>query len=365
MSSPERPAEHDRWAESPEIKAANIRNPARRDGAGHPKSRLDRPDFAAEARLAELLSEIRLIAASVAEFSLAAGRGIVVEDASHFFVVLEGECWLHEPGRDPVQLKPGDSVLTLRGGPARLATGPMCDDFTAIVDVWRGSGSPPLELRGFDMPLRLTCGEGPAACRLVGCAMIFSRSTRQSILIRQAPPLLLLTAEESGLGDIAVAIRNGLRRADRGRYGIASTAFGQFLLIEQLKAYIDRDRATFAASIGTGGAHNIWKLVDLLRKDPTRPWNLATMAREAAMSRTSFVQTFGEMMGTTPARFLALCRVDQGAGLLRATRLSVEEAAHLSGYASERAFRAAFLQEFGMTPGAFRDSRRNPFETRA
>lgn len=356
----------DRWADHPAIAAAANTMDRRAgpmiDGS---KTRLERPNYDTDMQLAGLLSEVRIIAASVAEFALGARQGIAMEGAPHFFIVLEGECWLYENEGNPVKLGPGDSVATLRGDIARLGTASDVKDFAAIADIWRGSGSPPLGLKGFDMPLRLVCGGDEAACRLVGCAMIYSRSTSRSALIKHAPAVLHLAAEETGLADLAVAVGNGFKRQRSDRYGIASTAFAQYLLIEQLKAYVERDHERVTSSIAAGGGDGIWKLIHLLRQEPARAWSIASMAREAAMSRTRFIQMFGELTGMTPFRFLAACRMDHAAELLRTTRIAIEEIARSSGYRSERAFRAAFLHEFSMTPGMFRDAARNTFEASA
>lgn len=323
-----------------------------------PKKGLESSDYGADRQVSAVLAEIRLIAASVAEWVLGHGPGLAMEGPPYFFIVLEGECWLHDSGSPPVRLQVGDSVASLRGAVARLSLDRAADAFDDIGEIWQANGSPTVSVQGFDRPIRLVCGDGPAGCRLFGCAMIYARATGRSALIEQAPTVLGLSEKETGLRTWAAAISEMFRRdeGDRGAgFAIASTALAQFLLIEQLKAYISRDHDGLAGSIaGAGGGQNIWKLIHLLQQEPARAWNIAAMAREAAMSRTSFIQRFAEITGTTPFRFLAACRMDHAADLLKEGRLSVEEIAGLSGYQSPRAFRSAFQQAFGMAPRAFR-----------
>lgn len=324
---------------------------------GRSEKGLKRPDFDFDDAALELLAEIRLVAASIAEFSIGVGRGLAMEGPSYFFLVLQGECWWSGQDVAPVRLTPGDSLLALRGGIARLGLSHETDDFDDIGEVWRASGSPPVQLRGYDRPLHLVCGDQAQPCRLMGSALIFARSAGRSALIREAPPILHLCAGETRLGHWTEALSDTLRRQDDDPgacRALASTALAQFLLIEQLKAYLTRDVDRLVSSAGAGERGNIWKLIHRLQREPGQPWTMAAMARETAMSRTRFIEAFSELTGTTPFRYLAACRMDHAAGLLKEGRLPIEEIAPLCGYQSQRAFRNAFHVAFGTTPRNYR-----------
>lgn len=329
------------------------------------KKGLERPDFSIDDVASGLLTEIRLVAASVAEFSIGAGRGLEMEGPPYFFLVLEGECWWNERDGTPARLAPGDCLLALRGDMARLSMTGDVEVFDDIREVWRASGSPRVDLQGYDKPLRLVCGEQGSMCRLMGSALIFPRSASKSGLIREAPPVVHLRADETHLRHWAAAVSDTFKREDEDPgacHALASTALSQFLLIEQLKAYLARDHVRLAASIGAGERANIWRLIRRLQRESGQPWTIAEMARESAMSRTSFVQTFSELTGTTPFRYLAACRMDHAAGLLKEDRLTIEEIATLCGYQSPRAFRSAFHLAFGTTPREFRRASRSADE---
>jgi AraC-like DNA-binding protein len=321
------------------------------------KKGLQRPDFNVRNEVSGLLAEVRLIAAAIADFSIGAGRGLAMQGPPYFFLVLEGECWLHEEDCRPVRLEVGDSIISLRGDVARLALTDNIADFDDIGEVWRANGAPTASFRGYDMPLRFLCGDSGSRCRLMGSALILSRSTGKSGLVREAPAILRLTAGETRLGNWAAAINETLKPDDGDPltgFAIAGSALSQFLLIEQLKAYLVRDPIRLTASVRGGEGEKIWNLIRIMQRDPAQSWSIASMARAAAMSRTSFIQSFGALTGTTPFRFLAACRMDHAADLLRTSGLSVGEIGTLSGYQSQRAFRDAFSQAFGMAPHAFR-----------
>lgn len=312
-----------------------------------------------------LLSDVRLVAASVAEFTIGAGRGLAMHGPPFFFLVLDGECRLHSDGAQPEPLKAGDSVVALRGDLVKLSFTGAVAGFDDIADVGRASGALAGNFQNYAKPLHLFCGESGPACRLMGSALVFSRSATTSALIKACPPILRLTAAETRLGNWTAAVRDVLRsEADDPLAGfdIAGSALAQFLLTEQLKAYLVREGAGLAAIPGGGRAQRIWKLMQALQREPARPWTMASMAREAAMSRTNFVQSFGELTGTTPFRFLTACRMDHVADLLRGSRLSIAEIATLSGYQSQRAFREAFSRTFGAAPLAFRKAGFQPLD---
>lgn len=326
---------------------------------------LERPDLNTGKQLSMLLADIRLVAASVAEFTIGGGRGLAMHSLPFFFLVLDGECYWHEGAARPVRLSVGDSVVALRGDLVRLSFTGEVTGFDDIGDVWRASGAPPASFQNYGTPLHLICGERGPACQLMGSALVFSRSAGTSGLIKEAPPVLHLTAAETRLNNWAAAVRDVLRsEADDPLTGfdIAGSALAQFLLTEQLKAYLVRDRAQPMASLGGGRAQRIWRVIQAVQIDPGRAWTIASMAREAAMSRTNFVQSFGELTGTTPFRFLAACRMDHAAELLRGSEVSVAETATLCGYQSQRAFRQAFSRAFGVAPLAFRKSGFSPSE---
>ena len=81
---------------------------------------------------------------------------------------------------------------------------------------------------------------------------------------------------------------------------------------------------------------------------------MASLAREAGMSRTAFAVKFAEVMGMTPMAYLTSWRMQVARGALRDAQLSLADVAEAAGYASEAAFARVFRKEFGQTPAAYR-----------
>jgi AraC-like DNA-binding protein len=89
---------------------------------------------------------------------------------------------------------------------------------------------------------------------------------------------------------------------------------------------------------------------------PTQDWSVATLAREAGLSRTSFAERFSARLGVTPMAYVKSWRMQIARDALSEQGLSVAEAAEVSGYASESAFSRVFKKEMGISPAAFRQS---------
>lgn len=87
------------------------------------------------------------------------------------------------------------------------------------------------------------------------------------------------------------------------------------------------------------------------------PLTVDQLAKEAGMSRRSFLRWFKAATGETPAAHLAALKTRRACELLEAGNCSVEEVSSLCGYESAGAFREMFRRSTGMCPTAWRRSR--------
>lgn len=81
---------------------------------------------------------------------------------------------------------------------------------------------------------------------------------------------------------------------------------------------------------------------------------LATLAREAGLSRFHLLRLFKAVYGATPMGFAEQVRLERAAETLAAGSASVGEAAAAAGYESPSAFAKAFRRRMGAPPGAWR-----------
>lgn len=78
------------------------------------------------------------------------------------------------------------------------------------------------------------------------------------------------------------------------------------------------------------------------------------LAKRAQLSERTFARRFGEVVGTTPHRWISGQRVIRARELLESTDLDVEAVAHRVGFTSAAALRPHFLREVGIAPTAYR-----------
>src|SRR5450830_687222 len=84
------------------------------------------------------------------------------------------------------------------------------------------------------------------------------------------------------------------------------------------------------------------------------PLQVADLARIADLSVARLHARFVAECGQTPMDYIRSRRLQKALGLLRETPLPIGEIAERVGYASQSAFAAAMLREFGAAPSALR-----------
>jgi AraC family transcriptional activator of mtrCDE len=88
--------------------------------------------------------------------------------------------------------------------------------------------------------------------------------------------------------------------------------------------------------------------------DPARAWTLPELADLCSMSRATFMRHFQDKLGRSAMDLLADIRMSLAANELKKPGTSTETVADIVGYRSVAAFRRAFTDKMGMTPGQWR-----------
>jgi AraC-like DNA-binding protein len=91
-----------------------------------------------------------------------------------------------------------------------------------------------------------------------------------------------------------------------------------------------------------------------MHREPGRAWQLGELAKEVAMSRTSFAIRFKATAGIAPLTYLLNLRMRFAEHALREGSMSVSELGLSLGYSSESAFSNAFKRTTGMAPKRYR-----------
>lgn len=101
------------------------------------------------------------------------------------------------------------------------------------------------------------------------------------------------------------------------------------------------------------GHPQLAKAIVAMHDEPATPWTLETLATRAGMSRSRFAEVFSQIVGETPAAYLAQYRITLAQqALLRGEGL--ERIAQQVGYGSAAALSRAFSSALGTSPSRWK-----------
>jgi AraC family transcriptional regulator, transcriptional activator FtrA len=95
-------------------------------------------------------------------------------------------------------------------------------------------------------------------------------------------------------------------------------------------------------------------ILDRLRAEPARDASIAALAREAGMSRRTFLRRFKAGTGATPGIWLARARLARARQLLETTHLRLDDVAAEAGFGTSANLRHHFRKELKVSPSDFR-----------
>ncbi len=260
-----------------------------------------------------------------------------------YFVVLEGGCHLtidSPTHRDTIMLNEGDFALI-----------PAARGFaTSSLD-----RQPPREGETITTPIapipggaRVGNPQGAVDVRMLVGNCVFA-SPDAALLVPLLPQWVHVRGERR-LSTL-VQLVGEESRADRPAREMVMARLLEVLLIEAL-----RSTAGTAASPGLVRGLSDPRLALVLRRmheRPADPWTVARLAREAAISRSTFFERFSRAVGVPPMEYLLTWRMALSKQMLRQRELAIAEIAERVGYSSVSTFGVAFTRHVGMPPGRY------------
>jgi AraC-like DNA-binding protein len=255
-----------------------------------------------------------------------------------YCLVLNGTCRLERPGDEPVTLHETEFVLV-----------PSMEDFSM------SSANPPAPENLASRPtyiadaeVRIGVQEGPPDVQLlIGyCEFV---SPDANLLVSLLPQMVRVRDEER-LATLARLVRAESLAMRPGRDVILARLM-EVLLIEAL-----RSSAGSLASPGLLCGLSDDRLAPAIRRmheNPARPWSVAELAAEAALSRSAFFDRFRQTLGVSPMAYLLSWRMAKAKNLLQYQDGNIAEVAAKVGYGSASAFSVAFSRHVGVSPVQF------------
>ena len=285
------------------------------------------------------------------EFSAPWGLALPrMEGCLMFHVGTSGPCWLEVEGVEPQHLAPGDFALVPHGAGHRLVSEPGAEA-AALFDLPRELLSERYEV--------LRHGGGGAATGLVCGAVRFDHPAAHR-LVQLLPPVIRMDAVGSPHAEwMASTLRLMAAEARAMQPGGETiiTRLGDVLVIQAIRAWMARDPAARKGWLGALQDRQIGRAITLIHREPARPWTVASLAAEVAMSRSAFAARFTALVGEPAMQYVARWRMHVALTLMQEKNARPAELAGQLGYQSEAAFSRSFKRYIGMPPGAARRAR--------
>ena len=262
-------------------------------------------------------------------------------------VVISGRCWLEVAEDEPRQLQPGDLALVPHGEGHRLLS-ELGATAGKLFDLPRETVSERYEV--------LRHGGGGAPTHMICGAVRFDHPTAHH-LVKLLPRMIVVDAWGASQMDwIQSTLRFMTDEARELRPGgeAVITRLADVLVIQAIRSWIARDPAAQTGWLGALRDPQIGRALALVHRQPERAWSLASLAVEAAMSRSAFAARFTDLVGEPPGRYIAGFKMQLAHDALREQGARIGDLASRLGYRSEAAFSRAFKRFVGVSPGAVR-----------
>jgi len=245
---------------------------------------------------------------------------------------------------DVVMLPHGDRHI-VENGPARQTIDDgdhLSDVLSQGLKLWRVGGGGELT--------RFVCG-------YMACEPQLSQ-----VFLSGLPPVFKVSIRNEASGRwLENSIRFSVNEADAFRAGgeAVLAKLSEVLFVETLRAYIAHLPAEQTGWLAGARDSEVGKTLALMHRNPAQPWTIASLAKEAGLSRSALAERFRHYLNEPPMAYLTRWRLQLGAQMLASTSYSVSQIASEVGYESEAAFNRAFKRENTIPPARFRSQSRS------
>jgi AraC-like DNA-binding protein len=262
----------------------------------------------------------------------------------HF--VVEGRMLASVEGEPAIEVHAGEVVLLPRNDTHVLASDPGVRpvDGRGLVRPAPDGRLARVRYDGGGAPVRIVCG-------FLGCEDVHNP------LIASLPRLLTVNVQEATSRElIETAMNFAVGEPLEGRVAASSvlSRLSELLLIEAVRRYADGIGGRQAGWLKGLKDPSVGRALALIHQNAAAPWTAGSLAKEAALSRSAFIDRFTSLVGVPPIRYLTSWRMETAKIQLLETKKSIAQVGYTVGYESEEAFSRAFKREVGVSPAPWR-----------
>lgn len=252
-----------------------------------------------------------------------------------YCVILEGGCRIAIDGHEPLELRSGDFVLIPAAWGVAMSS---LDASPSVVETLAPTvlGNGEYRIGGMERTID---------SRMIAGHCSFG-SPDASLLVSLLPQLVHVRGE-ARLATLVRLVREESSEQRPARDVVLSRLL-EVLLIEALRSTAETNAP---AGLVRGLADNrLAVAIRGMHERPTHAWTVAALAKEAALSRSSFFERFSRAVGVAPMEYLLSWRMALAKDLLRRNQGRVAEIAQRVGYSSASTFSVAFTRHVGRPP---------------
>jgi len=280
---------------------------------------------------------------------------LVAAGAEHviiYHLLTEGRASAHVEDGERLALDAGDVVIFPHGDPHIIENGGP----TRTIDLSQ-------ELtRILSQGLRLARSGGGGDVTKFVCGYMACDPQLSQIFLSGLPRVFKVSIRNDASGRwLENSIRFSVNEADASRAGgeAVLAKLSEVLFVETLRTYIAQLPADQTGWLAGARDLEVGKALALMHRDPAHPWTIASLAKEAGLSRSVLAERFRHYLNQAPMAYLTHWRLQLGGQMLTSTNYSVAQIAPEVGYESEAAFNRAFKREFSVPPARFRSQARS------
>ena len=262
-------------------------------------------------------------------------------------VVTQGRVWAQTAGTEGMWVEAGQALVLPHGAAHVLGDEP-------------GRSPIPHEVLWGDLPaneLRDVAWVADGERARLLCGFLVCQREAFAPLFATLPPMFRVhmgANEDEPALDPLLAYAEHEIVAPRVGGGELRLRMAELIFVEALRRYMNalpEDETGWLAGLRDS---LVGRALALMHSAPERDWDVETLARETASSRTQLGERFRRVLGEPPMQYLTRWRMYLAARRLRESGDSIARVAESVGYESTAAFQRAFKRQTGETPARVR-----------
>ena len=297
--------------------------------------------------LGHLLSGPRAREAFLLRMVMQAPWSVRIEDdpALTLIAVARGSMWVTGELGEALELGVGD-VMVVQGGPVYTVADHPSTPGQITVRKGNQCEDPEGRLVAQSMSLGVrTWGNSHDGRTVLLLGTWDAAAEAGRPLLSSLPPYLMLRRDQWNAGLIDVLGEEIAQ--DRPGQEVVLDRLLDLVLVTAVRSWLAEQSAAPGLAASDPVVDHVLRL---MHHSPEHPWTIASLARDAGVSRAALARRFTDAVGEPPMTYLTGWRLSLAADLLTATDRGIEQVAREVGYGSPFALSAAFKRVRGLSP---------------